>query len=242
MKNTSILPVLFLLFLLNACGKVWENCLRSTGNQTEETRLISEFKNLIIRDNINVTWHHSDSILIKIRAGKNLIPQIRTVVSDQNLILQNDNICNWTRSYDHKIDVHLYSPDPYLVKLEGFGVFQCQDTLKTHPLTLQHYGAGDMVLNIRVYELYIDFNSIGNCTVSGWAKSGSYYLQNAGKLKANQLEMKQCEMYMESENDAWIWVSEQISGVHHSTRTLFLKGRPNGEIFLKGKGGIVEIK
>lgn len=229
------------LLLLISCKKEFENCFRSTGEIQVESRKIASFKNLQVEDNLSVTWHESDSEYVKITAGKNLIPQIKTENQGNTLFIRNKNSCNWTRSYSSPFEIDLYSHSPYLIRHEGFGVIHCSDTLKASPLTLQHYGAGDLNLLIKVDELFVDFNSPGECVILGQAEKGAYNIQHFGKVRANGLAIKQCEFKMEGENDAWVWVVNRILGEHLSGRTLFLKGTPNQEISLKSSGKIIAI-
>lgn len=234
---------LFLLVFLGlfSCRKEVDNCFRATGEIAEEIRKIGSFQNLQVEDNLNLTWHFSDSAYVKIKSGKNLIPQITTVIKGNSLVIRNENSCNWTRSYTIPFEIDLYSPSPYLIRHEGFGKISCSDTLRSSPLTIQHYAAGDLNLKLSVGELYVDFNSPGECLLFGLAERGAYSIQHFGKFKLDGVHIKECELNMEGENDARIWVSAKILGEHKSTRTIFLKGNPVQQVRLRSTGKFIAI-
>jgi hypothetical protein len=238
MRKVGFLIILIGLF---SCRKEVENCFRSTGEIEEEFRSIGSFQNLRLEDNLNLTWHFSDSAYVKIRAGKNLIPKITTAINGNELVIRNQNSCNWTRSYSRPFEIDLFSPAPYLIRHEGFGKISCADSLRSSPLTIQHYAAGDINLNVAVGELYVDFNSPGECLLFGLADKGAYSIQNFGKFKLDGVQIKECDVNMEGENDARMWVSDKIRAEHKSTRTIFLKGNPVRQVQLRSSGKIVPI-
>lgn len=238
MKNILLLMGFVSLF---SCKKEFENCIRSTGSIGAETRPLASFENIEVNDNLNLTWFQSDSSYLKIKAGKNLIGQLTSRISEKTLILKNENTCNWTRSYRIPVEIELHSPPPFLIRQLGFGKIQSIDTLTATPLTIQQYGAGDFNLLVHGGELYVDFNSPGTCLLSGSADIGAYSTQNFGKLDASKLNIAQCELNMEGENDAKIWVSKLLTGKHKSSRALFLKGNPIQQIDFLSTGKIIPI-
>lgn len=233
-------PVWWICILISStsCEKFWDQCVHSTGATVSEIRYPGPFRNLEIRDNLDVRWYDSDSVFIRITAGKNVLTNISGTVSDQTLVLKNENRCNWARSYDHPL-VEVFSPSPFVIRQDGFGTVEAIDTLRVSPLTIKHYGAGNLNLRIHVWELYVDFNSVATCNLIGWASSGAYYMQHVGKIEATSLEMLQCELNMDGENDSRIWVSQSIWGKHLSGRNVYLKGQPQEKVEYSGSGRLI---
>lgn len=229
----------FLVFTAS-CEKFWDLCAHSTGPLATEIRYPGPFRNLEVRDNLDVRWYHSDSVYIRITAGNNLLSNISGNVSDQTLVLKNENRCNWARRYDRPV-VEVFSPSPYVIRQEGFGTIESRDTLRASPLTIKHYGAGNLNLRIHVWELYVDFNAVATCNLTGWASSGAYYMQHVGKIEATALQMLQCELNMEGENDSRIWVSQRIWGKHLSGRNVYLKGQPQEQVEFSGSGRLIHL-
>lgn len=236
---STVLSCSLLVFTVS-CEKFWDQCAHSTGPQETEIRYPGSFRNLEVRDNLDVRWFDSDSIFIRITAGKNLLTNISGKVSDQTLVLKNENRCNWARRYDRPV-VEVYSPSPYVIRQDGFGTIVTIDTLRASPLTIKHYGAGHLNLHIHVWELYVDFNAVATCNLEGWASSGAYFMQHVGKIEATDLEMLQCELNMDGENDSRIWVSRRIWGKHLSGRNVYLKGQPQEQVEFSGSGRLIHL-
>jgi hypothetical protein len=79
------------------------DCFKSTGDITSESRNISDFKKIILEDNINLYITPDTIYSLTIEAGAHLLKSIKTEVTDSCLILKNENKCNWVRNYKDKI-------------------------------------------------------------------------------------------------------------------------------------------
>jgi len=229
----------FILYLLlaSACKPdTLLDCVNSTGPVREEKRAIGQFDNLLVDSDVDVIWHDSTENLVVVRCGRNLLRKVKTDVEGKTLILKNENRCNWVRSYDYPMQIDLYSKAPYLITLKGFGTFTTEDSLKTTPLTVQHYGAGLVNLEVKVGEFYLDFDSPNDCQVSGEADKSIYSIQRFGKLHAEKMAVNQLILTMKGENDAWISVRDSVKGTHESHRTVHMKGNPVNRVFKKSSG------
>jgi hypothetical protein len=87
---------------------------------------------------------------VTIQAGKNLIPNINTSVSGVVLSLQNNNICNWLRSYKKSV-INVYITMPQLISItnSGYGTVQSQGLITSDSLVLNTTNSsGDIDLNV----------------------------------------------------------------------------------------------
>jgi len=215
------------------------DCVNSTGPLREEKRAIGQFENLIIESDLAVTWHDSTENLVIVRCGRNLLRKVRTELVGKTLLLTNENRCNWVRSFDNPMHIDLYSKAPYLISLKGFGDISCEDTLKTTPLTVQHYGTSNVLLKVKVGEFYLDFNSPNDCEVSGESDKAIYSIQRYGKFKAQNMSVHKLILTMKGENDAWISVKDSLKGSHESQRNVYLKGNPSSSVLKKSSGWFI---
>jgi hypothetical protein len=137
------------------------------------------------------------------------------------------------------MQIDLYSKAPYLITLKGFGTFATEDSLKTTPLTVQHYGAGVVNMKVKVGEFYLDFDSPNDCQVTGETDKAVYSIQRFGKLKAEYMVVNQLILTMKGENDAWIAVRDSVKGTHESLRTVHVKGNAVNSVVKKSSGWFV---
>ena len=236
----SILFPAIVLMLLQACSKdPGAGCINSSGPVTEETRQITAFKYLRVSDDISVNWHDSSETFLKLKCGKNLMPGIITKSEGNELIIENQNRCNWVRSYKLPMEIELYSPAPWMIRLDGFGEFRCIDSLNAGLMTLQLYGSGKSFIKMAGGILYCDFSALENAEISGYADYGIFAIQNTGKLDASRLRMRSIEVDMKGENDASIYSTDSLRGKHNSPRSLFLKGSPHESVQFLNSGKLV---
>jgi len=197
--------------------------------------------NLKVESDINLFWHDSSVNLIKIRCGRNLLPKIESSIKDSTLILKNGNKCNWVRSYEKPMEIDLYSKAPYLITIEGFGDFTCRDTLRSSPLTIQHYGASKAKILANVGEFYLDFASSNDCEIFGQTSDGIYHIQNYGKVKGQEMKFNTLTVTMKGQNDAWVWAEKVLSGALFTSRNVYLKGNPTNLTELKAGGKVIKM-
>jgi len=125
------------------------DCFKSTGKIVERDRAILPFDRLEIHDRINVFLTYAPNYNLRVKAGRNLLQLIDTEVKDNTLIIENNNKCNWVRSFKKEIDVYVSTPN--LRKLTYYG---SADVRFTNPFVIDtllintHDASGDIYLNL----------------------------------------------------------------------------------------------
>lgn len=105
---------------------------------------------------------------IEIDGAKNLIQNITTDVSGGVLTLQNNNICNWMKSYKKSIiNVYITMPDIAYITNEGVGNVQSTDTITAGSFQVQIKSAGDINLMVRSVNVTAHLFGAGDLTLTG---------------------------------------------------------------------------
>lgn len=86
------------------------DCLKSNGVRHTEIRSLLYFDKVEVNDKIEVTLVKGQNYSAEVRAGKNIIKNIRTEVKDATLKIENKNTCNFVRGYKHKIEIVVTVP------------------------------------------------------------------------------------------------------------------------------------
>ncbi len=226
--------LIFLVFLFTgACSQSpLEDCFVSTGPpRTKIISLSGSPKVIEVFDNLNVTWHLSDSNIIRLTCGRNLLNKIGIGFNGEKLELRNNAKCNWVRDYKKPIQLDLYSKSPSQLWLRGFGNFNTKDTIKTDIFWLVHYGAGKGDIKVRANSIAMDFNTYGHLKLSGEGEEAIIFALKEGKLDASQLKLKNMNIQLEGLNTINAWVIDSIRGIIKSKGKLYYKGNP----FIKAK-------
>jgi len=231
------------LLLFTTCSK--ENsfdCLKSTGTIITEKRNLPDFNSIFIEDNIDVYIVQDTFRNVKIEAGKNIISNIKTEVTEKTLFIKNANKCNWVRSYKKKIKVFVTTNDLTTITHDGEGLITSNDTLKTDTLFLHITGAGDIRFNINAKLIWLDMYVLGNVELSGVTDRLNASVNSFGHLLTKGLICKECNILSTGEGDAYVYCKETLKATIKHVGNIYYYGNPEVERIITGDGKIVNIK
>ncbi len=221
--------LIFLIFLFTgACSQSpLEDCFLSTGPiRTKNISLASSPSRIEVFDNIDVTWHKSDSAYIELKTGRNLLNKIEILFDGSKLELRNKAKCNWVRDYSKPIQVHIYSKPPGELLLNGFGGFITADTIKGQALTTWFYGTCNAKMMLNVNSFALDFNTYGYLELSGRSNQADLFALKEGKLNGLEFKVEKLRITLRGLNKLQVWVTESIEGEIESDNILYYKGNP----------------
>jgi len=190
MKNCLIyFFILVGLFGFMACeDSALGDCFQSTGSIRTEERFLAEIKSIELDDRINLflTFSEDDEYQIRVKAGKNLLDGITTSVEQGNLLIKNENKCNWVRSFDKEMDVFITLPDLDLLTYRGSGEIKFMNELKTDSFLLESWNAsGNLSFQIDASYLGLKLNTgPANVNCSGKASQLVAFSNGLGRLDA----------------------------------------------------------
>lgn len=189
MRNNLIL-FLFLIASLPACDK--ENmgdCFKSTGKIEIETRALAPFTALELDDRINLFVTFDNEYSVQVKAGKTLLEMVKTEVIGNTLRIENNNTCNWMRSFKNDIDVFLTVPDLTDFTYYGGGEVRFMNPLVTDTFRLELWHAsGNLYLTIIGDYVTLKSNTgPGDVFCSGTARELVGYNNGAGTVDAGQI-------------------------------------------------------
>ncbi len=187
MKNIipiKILAVLLTAYLFTTCKK--ENmcdCIKRTGAIITETRSIIGFDSVLAEDNLNIFITQDPVFEVKVEAGKNIVPLIKTEVVDGTLIITNNNRCNWTRSYDKPFNVYIKMPLIKYIGSEGTGNIKSLNTITTDVLNVQTKNSGNIELTVSNSNITTYMHGAGDVTLHG--TTNQHYVDIGGTAFLN---------------------------------------------------------
>lgn len=173
------------VIFFNGCKK--ENmcdCLKRTGKVIKETRNISGFTQLVVKDNLNVFITQDSVYEVTVEAGDNIVPLITTKVDGNTLVCENKNRCNWTRSYKKPLNVYIHMPTVAIIESNGTGNIISTNTLTVPNCFVQTKNSGNIELTFNTAAVTTAMHGSADVILHGNAGMHASDIGGTGYLKA----------------------------------------------------------
>ncbi|MGF1555542.1 head GIN domain-containing protein [Paucihalobacter sp.] len=94
------LTYILLIFTLIACDSENANdCFQTAGTTIQEFREVPEFSRILVNRDITLIVEEADEYAVLIETGSNLLNDVMALVVNDQLILTDDNTCNFVRDF-----------------------------------------------------------------------------------------------------------------------------------------------
>lgn len=166
--KSLVILVLLAISLLPSCKK--ENrcdCIKRTGAIITEIRAINGFDKIYVEDNVKVYITQDSLFEIKVEAGENIVPLIKTQVVDGTLFIRNKNRCNWTRSYDKPINVYVRMPVIKYITSDGTNDIIGLNAITTSEFDIRTKNSGNIKLTVNNSKVVSHMHGAGDLTLTG---------------------------------------------------------------------------
>jgi len=151
-----ILPIITIMLFLGCEKSEDRSCFKAVGGETNKEIPLGSFNQLYLGPHLKYVLIQSDEEKVVLYGGKNLLNFIETTVEDGKLSIRNKNQCNFLRSYDKMVTVHVYLKDVINVLFEGTHELSCFNTLNLGNLTFViRDGAGAVDLDLNAQSLHL---------------------------------------------------------------------------------------
>lgn len=225
----SIMLILILLFS-SSCEKFQPgDCFKNTGEITEESRELTAIKYLHMYNNVDVYVKYDPNYSVLVKAGKNVIPGIKTSVSEQTLTIENVNSCNWVRSFDNPIEVYISTPelDSIVYQSSGNLIFTNQfvgDSIKIDVLE----GAGSIDLWLEMVKSRINLAyGTADLNVKGHSHLSYLHSEAYGPADLSALNTEFTFMTNKSTNNCRVRARLELDVAIYNVGDVYYSGNPN---------------
>lgn len=204
------------------------DCLKSTGSVVTEIRELGEFNRIEVFDNANVFIHFGESTKAEIEAGSNLLKLIETEIVGETLYIRNNNKCNWVRSFEVPINIHLTCTNLNEIVARGVGNIETVDTINNYEFFAEQWeSSGTVKLRLNTSGVYLksntgpaDFECIGN-TDYLYAYSSSY-----GIFKLEELTSGDAYIWNKGTGDIYVNASNSLEIILDYIGDVYYTGNP----------------
>ncbi len=219
------------------------DCFKGTGKRVTETRVLGSFDKILVEDNIDLILTLGPIQEVKIEAGKNLIPLIKTEVNDSNqLHLTNNNRCNWARSYKKgNITVHITCPDFSRIKHFGSGLIKSVDTIAVDSLEIFAMESGDLDLILNTQIVYLRNIGSADITLHGRSELLGNFHTGEGYHKCENLQTDYIWSYSEASGNEYYHAVKNLSTTIKWDGDIYYKGNPTATRQGDGSGELIKL-
>lgn len=237
-----IIMLIFSLAMFSGCEKSSENCLSNTGKIIRQVRFLEPFDSISMNDNVNVILSYDSICGVTVEAGEHIIDGIKTEVSDGNLIIHNNNICNWTRDYSKPINVYISSDYLWKIRYNSSGDLTSATILPYDSLKVEVWGGcGTIELSLNIVQGYFsenlgtaDFRLHGSCGICN-IYSGEY-----GPFHCEDLDISYCFITSSGSNDCWVNARRILGATITSIGNVYYTGQPDSVYsHITGEGRLI---
>lgn len=166
------------------------DCFKSNGSEITETRDLGSFTIIKLHDNIDLNIIKGLEYKVDVVAGKHIIKNITTTVSEGILNIDNNNKCNFVRGYKRKVTVNITLPYIFRVESRGVGTIRFPDVFLQDTIQLMAENSGDIYLNGVFNQIKTSSHGNGDIYLSGTCDRLYGYTYGTNILKAEELTIK----------------------------------------------------
>lgn len=220
----ALIPAFLLLGACQGGGK----CFTNSGPVIMQERPVSPFDSIDLADNVDLVITQDSVERITVEAGSNLISGITTDIIDGQLNIRNLNTCNWLRSYDKPIRVHVSTRKLWKISYNSAGNISTTNTLTWDSIKVEVWGGcGSIDLSLRLVKGWFvmnmgtaDFNLHGKCDIV------NYYLSDMGLCQAGDLETRYCSVNTKGTNNCYVNVTVSLYAIIENIGSVYYRGDP----------------
>lgn len=184
----------------------------------------------------NVQFFVSDVFKVEVQAQENLLPHLKTEVSNGELSLFFDtNVMN-----SQGVEVKVWAPSLDLLSLQGSGNITSEDSIKASKLALNLGGSGNIqVKNLNCGVLDAVISGSGSIVVGGEANSLDASISGSGQIEGQNLRSDSSAASVSGSGflDCGT-VNKYLDASVSGSGQISYGGKPTTKIDISGSGGV----
>ncbi|UOB18844.1 head GIN domain-containing protein [Abyssalbus ytuae] len=232
--------------VLFACNNESANdCFQTRGDSVQKEFEVSSFNKILVNEGVEMTLTEGDEYKVVVKTGKNLLDDVKVEVVDGQLILSDNNSCNYFRSYD-PTKILVTSPDITEIRsstqfdIKSEGVLTYPDlVIYSENYREEYQTVGDFYLQINNQSFRLVFNNLSNCYISGTTNLLSInFASGNGRFEGEDLICNNVSIYHRGSNDIIVHAVSTLAGNLYGTGNLISVNHPdevNVTEYYKGK-------
>jgi hypothetical protein len=227
--------VYIVALLLFTCNSEDANdCFQKSGNIIQETFDVVSFERILVNRDIELIIKEAPDYRVTIETGENLINDVKVEVIGNQLVLTDNNSCNYLRDYGIT-RIHVSAPNileirsstQYDISSEGVLNYASLSLFSDNFFAPDTYTTGDFRLNINSEELRILTNNLSSQFITGSVtKLNINFASGAGRFEGANLIAQNIIINHRGSNDMIVNPQVSLIGKLRGTGNLISVNEP----------------
>lgn len=226
--------ILLALFICACDSENANDCFQTSGSTIQQVFDVAPFTKILVNRDIALIVATGETQEVRVETGENLINDVAVSVENNQLILTDNNTCNFVRDFGI---TKVYVTSPNITEIRSSTQFDIRsEGVLTYPslaLLSEDFGApdtftiADFKLNVNTENLNVVFNNISNCFISGRTTNLRItYASGSSRFEGRDLLANNVTILQRSTNDMILHPLESITGRIASTGNVILVNTP----------------
>ena len=229
------LLVIFGVCLIFACdSESASDCFQTAGRIVQDTFAVPEFNRILVNRDIELVIRQGETYEVMIETGDNLRNDVSAEVIDNQLILTDDNTCNFVRDFGI---TKIYVTTPTLREIRCSTQFEISSdgVLSFENLTLisenfndpDSFAIGDFRLQLQAESLDVISNNLSFFFLSGEVENADFRLFGGdSRIEAESLIAQNVSLFHRSSNDIIVNPQQALRGEIRSVGDVISTNQP----------------
>jgi len=193
------------------------DCFQTSGSIIQQEVTVDAFEKILVNRDIKLVLKQDVDYKVIIETGKNLMNDVKAKVINNQLILTDNNTCNYVRDYGITT-IYVSAPNiteirsstQYEIVSDGVLNYNSLRVLSEDFNAPETFTIGDFRLEINIINFNVTTNGLSSCYISGSAENVTIgFYAGAGRFEGRNLIAQNVEVYHRGSND--IIVNPQLS-------------------------------
>lgn len=230
----KLIYIFVAVVLFNCNSEHASDCFQITGEIIQQDIIVAPFDRILVNRNIELIIKEGSEHKVVIETGSNLINDVIAIVSEGELILTDNNSCNYVREYAvTKVFVtspnltEIRSSTQYDVRSEGVLTYPNLTVLSEDYSVPDSFTNGNFKLEIDNDTFNLVFNNLSNCFISGKTNHLDItFASGTSRFEGAHLIAENVVFWNRSSNDIIVNPQQSIKGTISGTGNVITVTHP----------------
>ncbi|MDN3666665.1 head GIN domain-containing protein [Algibacter miyuki] len=231
----KLLYILVFSLILACDSENASDCFQKTGAIIEQEISLEPFTKILVNRDVELIVTEGDTQKVTIETGANLINDVEAVVTNGQLVLTDNNTCNYVRDYGI---TKVYITSPNIIEIRSSTQYDVSSNgVLTYPsLTIlsedfgvpDSFTSGNFKLQVDNTNFRVVFNNISNAFISGKTQNlNVVFAAGTSRFEGRDLVAQNVNVSNRSSNDMVVNPQESLTGKISGIGDVISVNKPN---------------